>query len=316
MFKNYLKTTLRNLWRNKTYSFLNIFGLAIGIACAALIFLWVEDELNFDHNHQKINRIYQVLENQHYDGKTYTFGATPGPLAKGMRNEIPGLVNTTRLTWTLNRLFSVGDKYLYEDGAYADSNVFSIFTLPFVEGNISKAFAQPKSLVISEKMARKFFPNELSVVGKTLKVDNKDDYLITGVLKDIPENSSIRLSWLTPLQVYVDKNQWLLEWGNNGIQTYVELAPTTSPATINKKLFGYIQTKSSDAVARPFLISMHDWRLRNHFEEGKQTGGRIQYVRMFSIIAWIILLIACINFMNLSTARSEKGQGKWASEKF
>ncbi len=108
------------------------------------------------------------------------------------------------------------------------------------------------------------------------------------------------------MEVYVKNNQWLLEWGNNGIQTFVELAPTTSAATINKKLYGYIQTRASDAVARPFLISMHDWRLRNHFEEGKQTGGRIQYVRMFSIIAWIILLIACINFMNLATARSEK----------
>lgn len=318
MFKNYLKTTLRNLWRNKTYSFLNILGLSIGITCAALIFLWVEDELSWDHNHLKINRIYQVLENQHYDGKTYTFGATPGPLSPGMKAEMPGLMNTTRLTWGQNKLFSLGDKSIYEDGAFADSNLLSIFTFPFAEGNISKVFSQPHSLVITEKMARKFFsqsaehpadpthPNQIHVVGKTLKVDNKDDYTITGVLKDIPENSSVRFSWIAPLEVYVKNNQWLLEWGNNGIQTFVELAPSTSPATINKKLYGYIQTKASDAVARPFLISMNNWRLRNHFEEGKQTGGRIQYVRMFTIIAWIILLIACINFMNLATARSEK----------
>ncbi len=175
MFKNYLKTTLRNLWRNKTYSFLNIFGLAIGITCAALIFLWVEDELNWDHNHVKINRIYQVLENQHYDGKTYTFGATPGPLSPGMKAEIPGLINTSRLTWGQNKLFSLGEKSLYEDGAFADSNLLSIFTLPFAEGNISNVFSQPHSLVITEKMARKFFPQS-TALGKILKIDNKDDY--------------------------------------------------------------------------------------------------------------------------------------------
>jgi ABC-type antimicrobial peptide transport system permease subunit len=308
MFKNYLKTTLRNLWRNKTYSFLNIFGLSIGITCAALIFLWVEDELHFDHYNLKINRIYQVMENQAYAGKTYTFAATPGPLAPAMKLEIPGVVNSTRMTWNQNRLFSLGDKALYEEGVYIDSNLFNIFTIPFLEGNMSTVFSQQNSLILTEKMARKFFPDldHQRIVGKTLKIDNKEDFLITAVIKDLPENSSIKFSWAAPYEVYHKTNNWLNEWGNNGIQTFIELSQTTSPLTVDKKIYGYIQSKAKDAVPRLFLNSMHDWRLRSHFEEGKRVGGRYQYVRMFTIIAWIILLIACINFMNLATARSEK----------
>ncbi|HMH32453.1 MAG TPA: ABC transporter permease [Puia sp.] len=306
MFKNYLKTTIRNLWKNKTYSFLNIFGLAIGITCAGLIFLWVEDEVTYDHQNVKKERIYQVLENQHYDGKNYTFGATPGLLAPGMKTDIPGVLNSARTNWQETLLFSLGDKSLYEKGFYADSSILSILTLPFAQGKAANVFSQLNSLVISEKMAKKFFGNDKNIIGKILKVDNKENFVITGVIKDIPENSTIQFEWIAPFEIYFKKNDWLKDWGSNGIQTFVELAPATSAATINKKIYGYIQTKSPESVARPFLLSMNDWRLRNNFEEGKQTGGRIQYVRMFSVIAWIILLIACINFMNLATARSEK----------
>jgi ABC-type antimicrobial peptide transport system permease subunit len=306
MLKNYLKTALRNLWKNKTYSFLNIFGLAVGITCAGFIFLWVEDELNYNHSNCKRDQLYQVLENQAYDGKTYTFSATPGLLAPAMKDELPGVKNTCRFTWNQYTLFSLGDKAIYEVGFYADSSVFSMFTLPFVQGKKENAFNQPHSLVISEKMAKKFFGDEKNIVGKTLKVDSKEEYAISGVMKDLPENSSIQFDWLAPFKVYFDKNAWLLNWGNNGIQTFVELDRQTIPAMVNKKLKGYIKSKDTSAIAQPFLLCMNDWRLRSKFEEGKQVGGRIQYVRMFSTIAWIILLIACINFMNLATARSEK----------
>ena len=167
-------------------------------------------------------------------------------------------------------------------------------------------FDQLHSLVISEKMAKKFFGGEKNVIGKTLKVDNNDEYSVSGVLKDLPENSTLQFDWLAPFKVYLDRNDWLQQWGNNGIQTFVELDKKADVIAINKKLDGYIKSKDTSAVAQPFLLSMNDWRLRSNFEEGKQTGGRIQYVRMFSIIAWIILLIGCINFMNLATARSEK----------
>jgi putative ABC transport system permease protein len=306
MIKNYLKTAFRNIWKTKGYSFLNIFGLAVGVACAGFIFLWVEDELNYDHNNYKRDQLYQVLENQAYDGKTYTFVATPGLLGPSMKEEIPGVKNTCRFTWDQYTLVSRGDKSIYEIGFYVDSSIFSLFTLPFVQGKAGHAFDQLHSLVISEKMAKKFFPQDKNIIGKTLKVDNKEEYMISGVIKDLPENSTLQFDWLAPFKVYLDTNDWLQQWGNNGIQTFVELDKKADAAAINKKLNGYIKSKDTTAIAQPFLLSMNDWRLRGNFEEGKQTGGRIQYVRMFSIIAWIILLIGCINFMNLATARSEK----------
>jgi putative ABC transport system permease protein len=306
MLKNYLKTTIRNLWTNRTYSFLNIFGLAIGITCAGLIFLWVEDEISYDNHQVKKNQLFQVMENQFYAGKIYTFAATPGPLAQGMKTEIPGLVNTSRSTWQQNVLFALNDKSIYENGYMTDSNIFSMMTIQFVQGKAGNVFKDNHSIVISEKMANKFFGNDGNIIGKSLKVDNKENFIITGVVKDIPENSSFKFDWIAPFQNYLDNNDWLKEWGNNGIQTFVELSPGTSLAIVNKKIDGYIKIKESNSVVRLFLLSMNDWRLRSNFEEGKQTGGRIIFVRMFTIIAWIILLIACINFMNLATARSEK----------
>jgi len=306
MFKNHLKTALRNLLKNKTYSFLNIFGLAVGITCAALIFLWVEDEVNYNQHNEKYHQLYQVIENQTYNTKTYTFGATPGPLAPGMKTEFPEVKNAFRLTWDNYTLFSLGEKSIYERGFYADPSIFDMFTIQFLQGKKETAFDQLHSLVISEKMAKKFYGDRQDVIGKTLKVDNSEAYVISGVIKDIPENSSIRFDWVAPFKIYFDKNTWLTEWGNNGIQTFVELDKQARIDAVNKKLNGYIKSKDTSATARPFLFAMNDWRLRSKFEEGVQTGGRIQYIRMFSIIAWIILIIACINFMNLATARSEK----------
>ena len=306
MIRNYLKMAFRNLWKNKTYSFLNIFGLAVGIACAGLIFLWVDDELSFDHHNEKKDQLYQVFENQAYEGKTYTFSATPGVMAPAMVQELPGVKNACRLTWQQYTLLNLGEKAIYERGFYADSSIFSMFTVPFVKGTKQNAFQQLHSLVISEKMAAKFFGDQKDIIGKTLRVDNKEEHVITGVFTDLPVNSTIRFDWLAPFKIYHDKNEWLNEWDNNGIQTFVELEKNADVAALNQKLYGYIESKDSSANAQPFLFSMNDWRLYNKFEEGKQAGGRIQYVRMFTGIAWIILLIACINFMNLATARSEK----------
>lgn len=306
MIKNYFKTAFRNLWKNKTYSFLNIFGLAVGIACAGLIFLWVEDEISYNDNHQKKDQLYQVLENQAYEGKTYTFSATPGVMAPAMMEGLPAIKNTCRLTWQQYTLFSFGEKAIYERGFYADSSLLSMFTIPFIKGKKENAFQHLHSLIISEKMAKKFFGDQQDVLGKTLRLDNKEEYLITGVFKDLPNNSTIKFDWLASFKIYFDRNTWLNEWGNNSIQTFVELEKNSNVASLNQKLDGYIKSKDTTSTARPFLFSMNDWRLYSKFEEGKQVGGRIQYVRMFSIIAWIILFIACINFMNLATARSEK----------
>jgi predicted permease len=306
MFRNYLKTTFRNLWKNKTYSFLNIFGLAVGIACAALIFLWVEDELTYNHYFSNRDNLYNVKDQQTYDGTTFTFDATPGPLAQGIKTEIPGIKNTARCTWGNQLLFSVDDKNIYDQGNYVDPSFLTMFQLQFVKGNAATAFKELYSLVVNETMAKKFF-GTTDVIGKSLKVNNKQNYVITGVIKDLPKNVSFKFDWLAPFDIYYNDNTWLKEWGNNGIITYVETTPNANITAINKKLYGYIQTKMSDAGARMSIYPMNRWRLWNSFDNnGKEKEGRIKYVNLFSLIAWIILIIACINFMNLATARSEQ----------
>lgn len=311
MLKNFIKTTFRTLSKNKTYSFLNIFGLATGIACAGLIFLWVEDEMNYDSVNVKKDRIYAIANNQDFDGKIFTFTgaqsqATPGPLAEAIKTQVPGVANTGRTSGGQRSLFSLGDKAVYETGIFADPSILNIFTLQFTQGNAAQAFKQLYSVVITEKMATHFFGNDKNAVGKTLKADNDQNYTVTGVIKDLPGNSTIAFDWVAPFEVYFKQNTYLTSWRANSINTFAELMPKANIAAINKQLYGLIQKNEATSNTRLFLFSMNDWRLRSNFVNGKQAGGGIDYVHMFTAIAWIILVIACINFMNLATARSEK----------
>ena len=305
MFSNYLKTTFRNLWKNKGYTFLNIFGLAIGITCAALIFLWIEDEVNYNDYFSNKENLYKIKDHQTYDGTTFTFDATPGPLAAGIKNEIPGIKRTARTTWGDQALVSLGEKNIYQQGLFVDSSFLSMFQLEFTKGNAENSFSQLHSIVISEKMADKFF-NSTDVLGKTLKLDNNHDYVIGGVFKDLPENVSFAFTWLAPFKIFESKNDWLARWGNNGVVTYVQTDPNANISTINKKLYNYLDTKAEGLNAKFEIYNMGRWRLYDSFENGKELPGRIKYVNLFSLIAWIILIIACINFMNLATARSEQ----------
>jgi len=306
MLKNYFKTAIRNLWRNKTFSLLNIAGLAIGIACAAIIFLWVEDEVTYNNYFTNKDNLYQVYENQTYDNQTFTFAATPGLLAGAIKEEIPGIKKSTRTSWQNRKLLTVGEKGIYGNGLYVDPFFISMFNLEFIKGNKTRSLDQLHSIILTQSIAERIF-NTTDVVGKTVTFDNKNEYIVDGVIKDIPQNTNFGfVEWLVNFEVYFKENEWLKSWGNNGIQTYVQLDEKADKKAIDKKLYGFIQTKSKEATASPILLSANDWHLRNNFVQGKQSGGRIEQVRLFSIIAWIILLIACINFMNLATARSEK----------
>jgi len=305
MLRNYLLTALRNIWKNKTYSFLNIFGLAVGVACAGLIFLWVEAELNYDH-FPKREFIYNVRTNQTYNGVIRTFGSSPGPLLPAMKAEMPGVVRTCH-TRDSRALFSLEDKSVYETGMYADSTIFGMFSMSFTEGGVGSAFRDLNSIVVSEKMARQFFGSSAGVVGRIIKMDNKNSFKVTGVFRDLPQNSTVQTDFVIPFATFAKDNDWLQYWGVNGLTDFVELSSSANPEKINQQLKDFTLRKSAGkASAQPLLIGMKDWRLRDEFVDGKQSGGRIQYVRLFTYIACIILLIACINFMNLSTARSEK----------
>ncbi|MGN6394718.1 MAG: ABC transporter permease [Mucilaginibacter sp.] len=311
MFENYFKAAWRNLRKNKVYSALNVAGLAIGIVSAALIFLWVEDELNFNHNFAKRDYLYHVMQNEKTDAGINTNGSTPGPLAAALKADIPGIVNSGRLSWAMDELVVSGEKTIKENGLYADPAVLSMYTLTFVYGNRSTALTNPNDVVISETMSRKFFGNT-DPVGKTIQMNAKGAYSvdglykITGVYKDLPANCNYHFQWISPYTTWENANTWLKPWGNNLTETIVELSPTADTAAINKKLRSYLATKLAHVTNQCFLFSMNDWHLRNNFVNGRQNGGAIKYVKLFSIIAVIVLLIACINFMNLSTARSEQ----------
>lgn len=328
MFKNYIKTTFRNLWKNRFFSFLNIAGLAVGIACAALILLWVEDELTYNSNFTKKDQLYRVMENSVDKGQISTSGSTPGPLAQAMKTEIQGVKDAARLSWNMDQLVVMGDKTIKETGVYADPSILSMLTLHFIYGAPS-SFKEPQSVVISETFAAKFFGKD-NPVGKTIKMNAQESYsvdgtfMITGVFKNMPANSTFNwCQWISPYETFENKNSWIKPWENNLTQTLVELEPSADVAAVNKKLYGYLGTKRGNTAApQCFLFSMNDWKLRDHFVDGKPDDGNIKYVKLFSIIAAIILLIACINFMNLSTARSEQrakevgvrkvmGAGKW-----
>ena len=305
---NFFKITFRNLWKNRGYSSLNIFGLAIGITCAGLIFLWVENEASYDQFLPKKDQLYLIWENQTYQGKVRTFSSTPRPTAAAMVKDIPGVAAACRVDFD-NELFSVGDKSLYEAGGWVDSSFFGLFQRRFLEGNAREAFLHPSDIVITEKVAQQFF-GDGKAVGKTFRINNKKAYQVSGVIEDFPANSTLQLRWVAPMSTayFTDNNIQTNNWGINSTTTYTELAPGASAAAVDARLKNYIATKRTDVVGAPvcFLLSANDWHLRNDFEDGKQAGGEIQYVHLFVVIAWIILLIACINFMNLATARSER----------
>jgi putative ABC transport system permease protein len=305
MFKNYFKVAFRQMMKNKGFSFLNIMGLSLGIACAILIMLWVNDEFSYNRFHKNFKRLYLVMENQTYDGKTYTFSALPGKFAPAVKTELPEVKYAARLDWGTRMLFSLGDKAIYERGYFTDPDFLKMFSFKWLRGDTTGILTDPTSIVITDAMAKKFFGKE-DALGKTLKVNNDKSYTIKGIVEEPPLTSSIKFSWLACFQIYEDRNQWLLEWGNNGIQTYVEMKEGADPEQLNKKLKDFISSKDTTAIAKPFLLSMNDLRLRSRFEEGKQAGGRIDSVQRFTLIAILIIIIACINFMNLATAKSEQ----------
>jgi hypothetical protein len=203
---------------------------------------------------------------------------------------------------------------VYASGKYAEPSLFNMFTLPFVEGNPKNAFAQLYSIVITERTAKKFFGTDKNVVGKTVRVDNKQDFVVTGVLKNIPDNSSMKFEWVAPFEHFFNTRPWLKEWGSNSLSTYVELEPGAKAPAINKQLYNYIKSKVPGSITTTFLFGMNDWYLYDQFDNGKQTGGgRIEYVRLFSIIAWVILLYEsgyCPQRKTCERSRRKKSAGR------
>ncbi|WP_047247212.1 ABC transporter permease [Maribacter thermophilus] len=306
MLKNNIKIAWRNLWKNKGYSMLNIFGLAIGITCAAMILLWVEDEVGYDKNFDKQDVVYYVPTNQQYDGEWRTFfQATPGPLAEVLKEEVPGIVGAAR-TKGEDLLFRANEISINKNGRFADPDFLSMFSLTFVEGNLETAFKEVDAIVVSQETAQQLFGENTSAIGKIVKINNEANYTISGVFEDLPNNVTYSFDWVAPFERFAAGKEWMKEYGANFSDTFVELSPEANFDVVNQRVKQILPEKTEDDETVAFLFPMKDWHLRSTFEGGKNVGGQITYVRLFSLIAIIILLIACINFMNLATARSEK----------
>ncbi len=313
MFRNYLKTAWRNLVRNKTFSLLNIVGLAVGIACASLIFLWVGYHLTFNHSIPDYKNIYEIENNQSYGSDMVTFPVTSVLVKDALQREFPGVVNVSRYD-DADGIVSSGDKRLSLAGAYVDSAFFKMFGLPLVEGNVNDVLNDISQIAISQKLAKTYFGNS-DALGKTLLVDN-NPYKVSAVYKDIPQDVQFYgEDFFLPFEIYYDQNKdhGMNSWGSNWASTWVELNPGTNVISFNSRLGKLIERKDPQVTNQSlWLYPMERLKLYGEFTNGKEDTSKatIQDVKRFSILALIILTIACINFMNLSTARSEKRAGE------
>ena len=306
MFTNYLKVAFRNLWKNKGFSFINIAGLAIGMASAILILLWIQNEVSYDGFHEKRARIYEVWNRAEFSGDLHCWNTTPRVLAYAMQRDFPEVEHVCRVDWQRRLLFEIGDKRLMIKGNVVDSIFLQVFTFPMVEGDPKTALNDGHSLVITQSTAKALF-GSADAMGKVVRIDNKDNYTVTGVLKDLPNNTRFTFDYLLPWPYNRREGNDDQNWGNNSTRTYTLLKENASLASIAPKM-NVIKTRydSSEKKWEMFLYPISRWRLHSKFTGAAEDGGLIEFVRLFAIIASFILLIACINFMNLSTARSER----------
>jgi putative ABC transport system permease protein len=305
MFKNYLKVTLRNIMKHKGYSFINIFGLAIGMACCLLISLWVLDELSYDRFHINAPSLYRVEENQHYSGRVFHVNVTPHGLGPAMVKEIPEIMDAARFSWTVGLLFRFEEKAFFEQSVVAvDPSFLHMFTFPLLKGDKNTVLSDPQSLVISEDIAKKYFGDQ-DPIGKTITINNKYALQVTGVIKNVPLNSSLQFKVLLPYEFLRQLGKNIDDWGSNQIQTFVQLQPNVSKEQTNKKIVDYFRTRNKESKTDLELMEYTGLHLHTYWGYERKAGA-IKYVYIFSVIALFVLLIACINFMNLATARSAK----------
>ena len=304
----------RNLRRNGLYSLINVAGLAVGITAAALIFLWVEYQMSYNRAIPNAENIYRIGQHQRHGDDVRTFFVAPGPLSKTLDESFPEIKCNTRIGGEGTQTFEPekGNKAFAEHGQYMDAAAFGMLGMEFVRGDAQTAFDPAFPIVISEKMAEKIFGKD-DPVGAALRMD-KRLYEITGVFKDLPKNTSFRFDWLIPFQVmendYMEKG-WVPrgeQWGSNWMHCCVEMQPTADVDALNQKLKGLMAEKTGGQMTSEFFVyPITKLRLYGEFKDGIDTGsGYIRTVRLFFIISLVIILIACINFMNLSTARSQK----------
>ncbi len=311
MIKNYFLIGFRNIVKNSTYSIINIAGLTIGLVCSILIFLWVIDESTYDHFIPKREQLNQVWVSAFYDGKINSWNSVPLPTHEAMKTANSHITNSAVADWGFEHLLAVGEKRIYKRGYYVSEEFLEMFEFPLLQGDASQVLDGPTSIVISESTAKALFGDE-DPINKIVRIDNDDDLKVTGVLEDVPGNSSFEFDILIPWSYRRKVQEWIRDnednWSNYSFQVFIELDDKVNHSEAEASIKGMLmENDKEETIERSFfLYPMERWRLHSSFENGEEMGGLIEYVQLFTVIAILIVVMACINFMNLATARSER----------
>jgi len=307
MLKNFFKIAFRNILRGKGFSIINISGLAIGMASAMLIFLAVQNELSYDRFYDFSDRLYQSWNRDRGNNGIDCWNVTPKPLAPALKKDFPEIEKATRVDWDQSILFTVGDKKINIKGNMVDPDFLTMFRFPFIKGDMNTALNNPTDIAITEKTAKIFFGNE-DPIGKIIRIDNKYEQKVTAVMKDLPNNTQFDFEYLLPWTCPRNDRSNDSSWSNNSTRNFVLLKTHSDISKVNAKIKDIIikHGETGGTTTQSFLYPVSSLRLYSNFENGVPAGGGIEKVRVFALIAVLILLIACINFMNMSTARSEK----------
>jgi putative ABC transport system permease protein len=311
MIKNYLKIAWRNLVNNKVHTFINMAGLSVGLASSLLIMLWVQNELSVDAFHKNKSRLYNVYERRYFDNKVSGQYNTPGVLGAEMKKVFPEVEYAVNAVYNQNNTFMAGKKILKYGGGAADADFFKMFSYPLLQGNVQTALSSPLSLAISRKMADNFYGSPQAAIGKTIRFENKKDFTISAVFENLPANTLEKFEYLINWNAFLIEDPSAKEWGNNWPRTTVMLRAGANPELFGKKITHFLDNYDTGQKKGVYTTQLDIQRfdekyLHGNFAGSKFVDGRIEYVRLFSIVAVFILLIACINFMNLTTARSVK----------
>ncbi|MFC1725379.1 ABC transporter permease [candidate division KSB1 bacterium] len=309
MFKNYLKTAFRNAVKQKAYTFINIAGLSIGIAACILILVYIQFEMSYDNYHEKADRIYILKIDGNFSGNDFISLASAAPAAPAIKKDFPEVAETVRFGFMPKVPVKYNNKYFYEESImYADVSVFDIFSFNMIKGDPETALKSPYSVVITEEMAKKYFGEE-DPMGKSLNFNTKDDFLVTGIIKNVPQNTLFRFDMLCSFQtLYAQDYPYLKEWISHNYLTYLLMPENYNHRELEKKFPAFIETyagkelRGMGASMKYFLQNIKDIRLHTSLRRGEP--GAIVFIFMFSIIAVLVLVIGCINYMNLATARS------------
>jgi ABC-type antimicrobial peptide transport system permease subunit len=308
MFKNYFKIALRGFKKHKLTFFINLFGLSLGLWAAILIGLWVDSELKMDREIADIERIYRVMEHQSYGADIFTTTSTPGVLAESMKETLSEVEYASTYTWTQTQLFIQKDKRIKLEGLFAMPDLLHIYQFETLEGDINRMLTENNHVVLTEEGAISLF-GRTDVVGEDVEIRQGTDsknFIVQGVLKSLPKNSTMKFEYLLPYQVFFDENDWLSDWGNNGPSTIIKLREGVDGEAFSKSISGYIAERNEDSNVELFAYPRGELYLHGQWKDGMPVEGRIKNVKLFAMIGIFVLIIACINFMNLSTAKSQK----------